>query len=411
MTASAPVFPVQRIRSDFPALNQLIHGKPLVYLDNAATTQKPQAVIDVLNRYYQRENSNIHRGVHHLSEQATFAYEKVRGSLKRFLHTKAEKEIVFVRGATEALNLIAWSWGGANIGEGDEVVISAMEHHSNIVPWQALCLQKGAVLRVIPMNDRGELLMDEYEKLLNPRTKVVSVVWVSNSLGTINPIREIVKKAHDHGAIAVVDGAQAVSHLKVDVQELDCDFFVLSGHKLFGPTGVGALYGKYEILEKMPPYQYGGDMIRSVTFEQTLYQDPPFRFEAGTPHIAGVIGLGAAIEYLEKIGLDAVAAHESELLALATAVVGNLPGVRLIGTAAEKAAVLSFVIDGVHAHDIGTIMDREGVAIRTGHHCTQPVMQRFGVPATARASFALYNIKDEIEALVRGIHRVGEVFR
>jgi cysteine desulfurase / selenocysteine lyase len=397
------------LRADFPALAQEVHGKPLVYLDNAATTQKPHAVIHILNRYYSLDNANIHRGVHYLSERATFAYEKARGQAKRFLHAASEKEIVFTRGATEALNLVAYSWGGANIKAGDEIIISAMEHHSNIVPWQMLCEKTGAKLRVVPINDAGELLMDEYEKLLSERTKLVSIVWISNSLGTVNPIREIVAKAKKVGATTIVDAAQAVSHTPVDVSELGCDFFVLSGHKLFGPTGVGLLYGRQALLEAMPPWQGGGDMIKSVTFEKTLYQEPPFKFEAGTPHIAGGIGLGAAMEYVVRVGLDKIHAYEAELLEYATNAIREVPGVRLIGTAREKAAVVSWVMEHAHAHDIGTIVDQEGVAIRTGHHCTQPVMQRFGVPATARASLAFYNSREDIDALVRALHKVRKV--
>lgn len=403
-------FPVHRLRKDFPALNQLVHGKPLVYLDNAATTQKPQVVIDVLNRYYAMENSNVHRGVHHLSEQATFAFEKARGQLKRFLNASTEKEIIFTGGATDSINLVASTFGEARVKAGDEIVISEMEHHSNIVPWQALCERKGALLRVIPMNDRGELLLDEYDKLLNEKTRIVCAVHVSNSLGTINPIKEMIATAHARGIPFLVDGAQAVSHIKVDVRDLDCDFYVASAHKIFGPTGIGILYGKESILSELPPYRYGGDMIKSVTFEKSLYQDLPYRFEAGTPHIAGAIGFGAAIEYFEKLNHEDVAQYETELLIKATRALSAIDGVRLIGTAEKKAAVVSFLIEGAHAHDVGTIMDREGVAIRTGHHCCQPVMKHFGVPATARASFAFYNTEGEIDALVRGVHKVKEIF-
>jgi len=404
------VFPIHRLRKDFPALNQLVHGKPLVYLDNAATTHKPQSVIDVINRYYAMENSNVHRGVHHLSEQATFAFEKARGQLKRFINAASEKEVIFTSGATDSINLVASTFGEMKVKEGDEVVISAMEHHSNIVPWQALCERKGAFLRVIPMNDRGELLMDEYEKLLNERTRLVCVVHVSNSLGTINPVKEMIASAHARGIPVLVDGAQAVSHIKVDVRDMDADFYAVSAHKIFGPTGTGFLYGKESILSTLPPYRYGGDMIKSVTFEKTLYQDLPYRFEAGTPHIAGVIGFGAAIDYFEKLNHADVAQYETELLNTATEALSAIDGVRLIGTAAKKTAVLSFLIEGAHAHDVGTIMDREGIAIRTGHHCCQPVMKHYGVPATARASFAFYNTEEEIDALIRGVHKVKEIF-
>lgn len=356
------------------------------------------------------ENSNVHRGVHALSEQATFAFEKARGRIKRFLHAASEKEIIFTRGATESINLIAQTYGEKNVNEGDEIIISAMEHHSNIVPWQALCERQGALLRVIPINDAGEIIFEEYEKLLTDRTKLVSIVHISNSLGTINPVKAVIDAAHTRGIPVLIDGAQAVAHVKVDVQALDCDFYVLSGHKLFGPTGIGVLYGKQALLETLPPYQFGGDMIKSVTFEKTLYQDLPYRFEAGTPHISGAIGLGAAIDYFERIDHDAMKTHENDLLSAATARVGEIDGVRLIGTAKEKTAVISFVIEHAHAHDVGTIMDREGVAIRTGHHCCQPVMARFGVAATARASFAFYNAPEEIDALVAGIHKVKEIF-
>lgn len=403
-------FDVARIREDFPILKQRPHGKPLIYFDNAATSQKPQVVIDTLNRYYSAENSNIHRGVHFLSGQATEAYEDARAKVKSFLNPVAAREIIFVRGATEGINLVAQSYGRTFIQAGDEIIITAMEHHSNIVPWQMLCQEKGAVLRVIRINDDGELLIDEYEKLLNARTKFVSVVHVSNSLGTINPIQQIIEMAHIRGIPVLIDGAQAAPHLRVDVQHLDCDFYVFSGHKVLGPTGIGILYGKADLLEVMPPYQGGGDMIRSVTFEKTVYNTLPYRFEAGTPHIAGAIGLGAAIDYLRRIGLDRIADYEQELLAYGTDALSAIPGVRIIGTAKEKASVLSFVLDGVHAHDIGTILDQEGIAIRAGHHCAMPVMERFGVPATARASLAFYNTREEIDALVGAIHKVREIF-
>ena len=408
--ATAGSLDVARIREDFPILKQKVNGKPLVYLDNAATSQKPQVVIDTLTRYYATENSNIHRGVHSLSQQATQEYEDTRAKIRQFLNASDDREIIFVRGTTEGINLVAQSYGRQNVGEGDEVVISAMEHHSNIVPWQILCQEKGAHLRVIPMNDDGELLMDEYEGLLGPRTKLVSVVHMSNSLGTINPVRQMVEMAHGHGIPVLLDGAQSTPHMAIDVQELGCDFFVFSGHKLFGPTGIGALYGRAELLESMPPYQGGGDMIKSVTFEKTLYNALPYKFEAGTPNIAGVIGLGAAVDYVSTLGLDNTSAYEDTLLEYGTERLSAISGLRLVGTAREKAGILSFVLDGVHPHDIGTILDSEGIAVRTGHHCTQPVMERFGVAATARASLAFYNTKEEIDTLVRGIDKVMEVF-
>ena len=404
------VLDVARIREDFPILKQQVHGKPLVYFDNAATSQKPQVVIDTLNRYYATENANIHRGIHFLSELATAEYEETRNKVKRFLNASESREIVFVRGTTEGINLVAQSYGRRFFKEGDEVVISAMEHHSNIVPWQMLCEQVGARLRVIPMNHDGELLLDEYERLLGARTKLVSVAHVSNALGTVNPIGRIIESAHRRNIPVLVDGAQAAPHMKVDVQELDCDFYAFSGHKLFGPTGIGVLYGKARHLEAMPPYQGGGDMISLVTFEKTHYNIIPYKFEAGTPHIAGVIGLGAAIDYVSGIGLDAVAAYEGEVLAYATAQLSTIQGLRIIGRAKEKASVLSFVLEGVHPHDIGTVLDREGVAIRAGHHCAMPVMQRFGVPATARASFAFYNTREEVDVLVRAVRKVLKVF-
>ena len=404
------VLDVARIREDFPILKQQVHGKPLVYFDNAATSQKPQVVIDTLNRYYATENANIHRGIHFLSELATAEYEETRNKVKRFLNASESREIVFVRGTTEGINLVAQSYGRRFFKEGDEVVISAMEHHSNIVPWQMLCEQVGARLRVIPMNHDGELLLDEYERLLGARTKLVSVAHVSNALGTINPIGRIIESAHRRNIPVLVDGAQAAPHMKVDVQELDCDFYAFSGHKLFGPTGIGVLYGKARHLEAMPPYQGGGDMISLVTFEKTHYNIIPYKFEAGTPHIAGVRGLGAAIDYVSGIGLGAVAAYEGEVLAYATAQLSTIQGLRIIGRAKEKASVLSFVLEGVHPHDIGTVLDREGVAIRAGHHCAMPVMQRFGVPATARASFAFYNTGEEVDVLVRAVRKVLKVF-
>jgi cysteine desulfurase/selenocysteine lyase len=387
-----------------------VHGKPLVYLDNAATTQKPEAVLQMQETYYRSQNANIHRGVHHLSEVATFEYEKARGKVKNFINAADAKEILFTAGTTAGINLVASSFGRTFLKEGDEVIISAMEHHSNIVPWQLICEERGAVLRVIPMNDNGELLMDAYEAMLSPKTKFVSVVYISNSLGTVNPVSRIITAAHAVGAKVLVDGAQAVAHMKVDVRAFDCDFFAFSGHKLFGPTGIGILYGKQELLDAMKPYQGGGDMIRSVTFEKTTFNDLPYKFEAGTPNIVGGIGLGAAIDYVNTIGLDAVNAYEQELLAYGTSALSAVNGLRIIGTAAQKAGVISFVLEHAHPHDIGTILDREGIAIRTGHHCTQPVMQRFGIPATARASISLYNTAVEFDALVRGLNKVQEIF-
>jgi cysteine desulfurase/selenocysteine lyase len=406
---AAPAFDVQKVRKDFPVLNQMVHGRPLVYLDNAATAQKPLSVMEAIENYYRRDNSNIHRGVHTLSERATEAYENVREAARKFLNAADTKEIIFVRGTTEGINLVAQSYGRKNVGRGDEVVITAMEHHSNIVPWQLLCEEKEAKLHVAPINDRGELLLDEFERLLGPRTKIVAVGHLSNALGTINPVREIVRIAHDRNIPVLVDGAQAAPRLKVDVQQLDCDFYALSSHKLYGPTGIGILYGKAKLLEAMPPYQGGGDMIASVTFEKTVYNRLPYKFEAGTPNIADTIGLGAAIEYLNRLGLEEIERHEADLLSYATKAVESIPGVRIVGTAREKAGVLSFVMDEIHPHDIGTILDSEGIAVRTGHHCAQPVMQRFNIPATARASFGLYNTREEVDALVAGIRKVQEV--
>jgi len=410
VSAVAAGFDAAQLSKDFPALNQLVHGKPLVYLDNAATSQKPRSVIDAIIRFYEEDCSNIHRGVHLLSERATKAYEEVRLAVQQFIHAASPAEVIFVRGATEAINLVAQSYGRTHVQAGDAVLISAMEHHSNIVPWQILCEEKGAKLHVIPMNDRGELLLEEYEKLLTPETKLVAVAHVSNALGTINPVRQIIRMAHERGIPVLVDGAQAVPHLQVDVQDLDCDFYAFSGHKMYGPTGIGILYGKQRLLEAMPPYQGGGDMISSVTFEKTTYNKLPYKFEAGTPDIAGAIGLGAAIDYVSRLGLDAIAAHEHELLVHATEALRQVPGLRLVGTAKEKASVLSFLFGDVHPHDIGTILDREGIAIRTGHHCAQPLMRRLGVAATARASLAFYNRREDVDVLVAGLHKVREVF-
>ena len=403
-------FDVDKVREDFPVLKQRIHGKPLVYLDSAATAQKPLAVIEAIRKFYEVDCANIHRGVHELSQRSTAAYEETRSKAKRFLNARAKNEVIFVRGTTEGINLVASSWGRKNVKEGDEIVISALEHHSNIVPWQMLCEEKGAKLRVIPMDDRGELLLEEYEKLLGPRTRMVAVGHISNALGTVNPVRQIVEMAHRAGALALIDGAQAAPHLKIDVQALDADFYAFSGHKVFGPTGTGILYGKARLLNAMPPYQGGGDMIKTVTFEKTTYNDLPYKFEAGTPNIAGGIGLGAAFDYVTRIGLDRIAAYEHELLVYGTATLSRIPGLRLIGTACEQAAVLSFVIEGIHPHDIGTVLDRQGIAVRTGHHCAQPVMDRFGVPATTRASLAFYNTVAEIDVLAAGLAKVKEIF-
>jgi len=403
-------FDLSAIRRDFPALHQKVHGKALVYLDNAATTQKPTAVIDALNRFYRFDCSNVHRAVHALSERATKAYEDARMTVKQFINASSEREIVFVRGATEAINLVMNSFVRPNVKAGDEILISALEHHSNIVPWQLLAEQTGARLVVAPINDRGELIFEEFERRLGPRTALVAVAHVSNALGTIMPVHEIIRMAHGHGVPVLVDGAQAIPHLPVDVRELECDFYVFSGHKVFGPTGIGILYGRKNLLEQMPPYQAGGDMIRSVTFEKTTYNEVPYKFEAGTPHIAGAIGLGAALEYVAHVGIERAAAHEEKLLVYGTELLNSIPGLRLIGTAREKVGVLSFVLDGIHPHDVGTVLDRDGIAVRTGHHCAQPVMDRFGVPATTRASLAFYNTKAELDALAHGIRRVQKLF-
>jgi len=408
--SSMTEFDVAKIREDFPILKQVVHGKPLIYLDNAATSQKPQIVIDAMTQYYEHENSNIHRGVHFLSAQATQAYESARTRIQKFINAGSEKEIIFVRGTTEALNLVAQCYARPRLNIGDEIVISAMEHHSNIVPWQIVCEQTGAKLRVIPINDQGEILFDEYVALLNERTKLVSIVHISNSLGTINPIGKMIQRAHEREIPVVVDGAQSAPHMKVDMQALDADFYAFSGHKLFGPTGVGILYGKERLLESMPPYQGGGDMIRSVTFEKTTYNDLPHKFEAGTPNIVGGIAMAVGIDYVTQIGLDAVARYEYDLLRYGTERLSAIPGLRLIGTAKEKASILSFVLENIHPHDVGTLLDVEGIAIRTGHHCTQPVMHRFNIPATSRASLAFYNTREEIDALVTAIEKAIKVF-
>jgi len=407
---SAGEYDVERIRADFPILDLQVNGKPLVFLDNAASSQMPQVVIDRLVQYQTAEHANIHRGVHYLSETATLAYEGARRKVQRFINAKEEREVIYTRGTTDAINLVMQGYGRAFLGEGDEIIVSQLEHHSNIVPWQMLCEEKGTKLRVIPCNDAGELLLDEYAKLFSDKTKFVAITHVSNALGTINPVKEMIATAHSHGVPVLVDGAQAVPHMKVDVQDLDCDFYAFSGHKMCGPTGIGILYGKAKLLEKMKPYQGGGDMILSVTFEKTTYNVIPHKFEAGTPPIAAGIGLGATIDYLESIGIDRIAAHEHELLEYATDAFKTLKGVRIVGTAKNKAAVLSFVVQGVHPHDVGTILNEDGVAVRTGHHCAQPVMQRFGIPATARASFYLYNTMQEVDALVAGIRRVQKIF-
>jgi cysteine desulfurase / selenocysteine lyase len=403
-------FDVSSIRADFPILAQQVFGKPLVYLDNAATSQKPNSVIDAIQRFYLLDNANVHRGVHQLAERATAAYEDARDNVREFLGAADRHEIIFVRGATDGINLVAQTYGRKYIGAGDEIIVSGLEHHSNIVPWQMLCEEKSAKLRVIPVNKRGELELDEFEKLLDAHTRLVAVSHVSNALGTINPVREIIQAAHRRDVPVLVDGAQAAPHLAIDVRQLDCDFYVFSGHKIFGPTGIGALYGRAHLLESMPPYQGGGDMIQSVTFEKTTYNVLPYKFEAGTPNIAGVVGLAAAIDYVNGIGFEAIDAHEHQLLEYATKALESIPGLHLIGTARKKAAVLSFVLDGVHPHDVATVLDHQGIAVRAGHHCAQPVMDRFGIPATTRASLAFYNTEEDIDALVSGIYKVKEVF-
>jgi len=401
---------VERVRRDFPILGQQSHGHPLVFLDSAASAQKPQQVIDAMSDFYSRDYANIHRGVYELSQRATEAFEAARDKVRAFLNAGEAREIVFVRGTTEAINLVATAHGREHVGAGDEILITAMEHHSNIVPWQLLCEERGANLVVAPIDDRGALLLDEFEKCLSPRTRMVAVTHVSNALGSVNPVREIIRLSHERGVPVLIDGAQAVPHGHVDVRELDCDFYAFSSHKLFGPTGIGVLYGRAELLESMPPYQGGGEMILSVSFEKSTWAEIPHKFEAGTPDIAGAVGLGAAIDYLGEVGFDRIAAHERDLLEYGTALLGAIPGLRLIGTAADKAAVLSFVLDGVHPHDVGTILDQEGIAVRTGHHCAQPVMDRFEVPATTRASVALYNTRAELDALARAILKTQEIF-
>ncbi len=397
-------------RDDFPVLRERVNGKPLVYLDNAATTQKPQVVIDAVSRYYTHDNANVHRGVHTLSQRATDAYEAARAKIQRFINAAAAEEIVFVRGATEAINLVAQSYARPRLEPGDEIIVSAMEHHSNIVPWQLVGEQTGAVLKVVPIDDAGELELDAFRRLLGPRTRLVAITHLSNALGSIVPIESVIALAHDRGVPVLVDGAQAISHLPVDVRALGCDFYAFSGHKIFAPTGIGVLYGRTELLDAMPPYQGGGDMIRSVTFDKTEYNDLPYKFEAGTPNIAGAIGLGAALDYVSAIGMQAIAAHEHDLLTYATQAACGIPGLRIVGTARRKASILSFTLEGLHPHDIGTILDDQGVAIRAGHHCAMPVMQRYGIGGTARASFALYNTREEVDALVAGIRKAQEMF-
>ena len=408
--AAVPDYDVQAIRNDFPLLAQEVYGKPLVYLDNAATTQKPQAVLDAIDQYYRDDNANIHRGVYQLSVRATEHYEAARVKVQKFLNARESAEIIYVRGATEGVNLVAATYGRRHVKAGDEIVITAMEHHCNIVPWQMLCEEKDAVLRVVPMNEHGELVPGAFEALLNERTKFVAITQMSNALGTVNPVKEMVALARERGIATLVDGAQAAYHIPVDVQDIGCDFYVFSGHKLYGPTGIGVLYGRRELLDAMPPYQGGGDMIKSVTFEKTLYNDLPYKFEAGTPHIAGGIGLGAAIDYLLGLGMDRVGAHEASLLEYATEQLSGVEGLRIIGTAAHKASVISFVLGDIHPHDIGTILDQEAIAVRTGHHCAQPVMNHFCIPATARASLACYNTREDIDALVSALDKVKEMF-
>ena len=410
VTATSPGLDVERLREDFPILSQRVRGKPLIYLDNAATAQKPRAVIDAVTRFYASENANIHRGVHYLSERATAAYDGVRRQVARFVNAASPSEIIFTRGTTEGINLVAQSWARTHLRPGDEILITEMEHHSNIVPWHLVAAQTGAVVRAIPLTDVGELDLVAFDRLLGDRTRLLAVVHLSNALGTINPVRWMVSRARERGIVTLVDGAQSAPHLPVDVQTIECDFLAFSGHKLFGPTGVGVLYGREALLESMPPWQGGGDMIETVTLERTTFAPPPARFEAGTPMIAQVIGLGAAIEYVEAVGRPAIGHWEEELLGYAKEQLRAVDGIRLIGTAREKAGVLSFVVDGVHPHDVGAVLDDEGIAIRAGHHCAQPVMRRYGLPATARASFAFYNTRDEVDALVRGLGRVRSVF-
>jgi cysteine desulfurase/selenocysteine lyase len=403
-------FDVAKVRADFPILQQEVRGRPLVYLDSAASAQKPRAVIDAISHFYTHDNANVHRGVHFLSERSTAAFEGAREKVARFLHAKDVKEIVFVRGTTEAINLVVQTFGRKNVGPGDEVLITAIEHHANIVPWQMLCEQVGAKLKYIPVDTNGDLVLDGLDELLTSRTRILALTHVSNALGTVTPVKELIRRAHAKGIPVLVDGAQAVTHFPVDVVDLDCDFYAFSGHKLFGPMGIGVLYGKKAILESMPPYQGGGDMILSVTMEKTIYNRVPYRFEAGTPDVAGAVGLGAAIDYLQRVGMDNIAAHDRELLAYTEQALARIPGVRLLGKARERSGLVSFVMEDIHPHDVGTILDREGVAVRAGHHCAQPLMQCFGVAATVRASLALYSTREDVDALVRGLHKVREMF-
>ncbi len=410
LSANTKTWDVREIRKDFPILRRRVHGKPLVYLDNAATSLKPASVIETVRRHYLESCSNVHRGVHQLSEEATRKFEDSRQKVKDLINAPGTSQVIFTRGVTDAINMVAQGFGRTFISKNDEIVISHMEHHSNIVPWQMLCEERGCRLRVAPIDDRGDLILEEFEKLLTPKTRLVSLVYISNSLGTINPVKEVIRLAHRRNIPVLIDGAQTVNHTKVDVQDLDCDFFTFSAHKMYGPTGVGVLYGKPQWLEAMPPAQGGGDMIASVTFEKTTYNILPYKFEAGTPNIAGVIGLGAAIDYISALGQDAIGQYEQELLAYGTKVLSGIPGLHIIGRAAHKASILSFVVDGIHAHDLGTIVDEEGVAIRTGHHCTMPVMQRFNIPATARASLAFYNTKKEIDVLGEAVLKAKSIF-
>jgi len=405
MKAITETLDIEAIRKEFPILSREVNGHPLVYFDNGATSQKPQQVIDTISRYYEYENSNIHRGIHTLSQEATTAYEEARKTLQNFINAKHEHEVIFTKGTTDSINLIASSFGKKYLNEGDEIIISTMEHHSNIVPWQIICEEKGAILKVVPINDKGEFLFDKFEKLLTNKTKLVAVTHVSNTLGTINPVKEIIDTAHKKGALVLIDGAQAVPHTKVDVQELNCDFYAFSGHKMFGPTGVGILYGKEDLLNSLPPYQGGGDMIKTVTFEKTTYNELPHKFEAGTPNIVGGIALASAVDYINEIGIDKIEAYEHELLNYATEQIKQIEGVRIIGEAKKKASVLSFLVEGTHPTDIGTIIDKLGIAIRTGHHCTEPLMNRFNIPGTARASFAFYNTFEEIDTFINALKR------
>jgi len=403
-------FDIDSVRQQFPILDVEINGHPLVYLDSAATSQKPQVVIDAISNYYARSNSNVHRGVHTLSQQATDIYEETREKTRALINASDSREIIYVRGTTEAINLVASTYGRQNVGEGDDVIVTAMEHHSNIVPWQILCEEKGANLKVVPMDENGDLIMEEFDRLLSDRTKIVATVHLSNALGTINPVKEMFKKARTVGVATLLDGAQSAPHMAIDVKDIDCDFLAFSGHKLYGPTGIGILYGKYDLLSQMPPYQGGGEMIASVTFEKTIYAELPAKFEAGTPHIAGTAGLGAAIDFVNEIGLDNVAAHERTLLDYSIERIGSINGVKLIGNPKHRSGVISFVVDGVHPHDVGTVLDSQGIAIRAGHHCAQPVMAHFGIPATVRASFGMYNTTNEIDRLYEGVQQVFEVF-